>query len=296
MTRRSAPLLWLLLAALPMLGGCGQLPKPFQPEAKPNVIASLTRQATIRVVPPQGDGEAQSVPADPSAATAAIAEALGSQGLLTTTEETQTPTRRLVSIIAVDPQEDPQSLHSRVTIDWTLYEYEGSVLGRYRQEIDVLKAGWRLGVPGIYDDIAQDAAPRIAAFLERQGPEEVRLPGRPGASLHVLPVEGAPGNGNAALTREIVRYLKLDDLPVSNQPGERDLLVSGSVAITPQDDGTDLVEVMWQLLEPDGRELGIVDQANKVPAGSLNRSWDAAAPAIAQAAVPGIRDLLARSN
>jgi hypothetical protein len=90
----------------------------------------------------------------------------------------------------------------------------------------------------------------------------------------------------------MIRELKIAELPVVAEPGEKDLLVSGAISIERQADGNDIVTVMWHLLEPDGRELGKVEQQNRVVAGSVEGNWGRSAALIARAAAPGIIDLL----
>ena len=180
-------------------------------------------------------------------------------------------------------------------IDWTLYEYEGTVLGRHTQEFQTLRVAWTGGNAVVYSEVAQAVAPQIASFLAREAPEESRIAGWPGAKLVVLPVDGAGEEGNAAMTRAMIRQLKIADYPVEPEPSEKNLLVTGSIAITAQSDGTDLVTVIWRVLEPDGQEIGVVEQSNRVEQGSLERNWNRSASAIAGAAAPGIIDLLEQS-
>lgn len=280
--------LLVLIALLAPLAACGQLPKPFQPESRDNVIASLTRQATILVLPTRA-GEAEAPQPDETLMAEAVVHALNDQGLLSTVETPEGPSRRLSSVVRFLGRGD---LHDRIAIDWTLYEYEGTILGQFTQEASVLRAAWRDGNVEIYREVAGDAAPTIAAFLERNAPEETRVPGRPGANLVVLPVEGGGEEGNAALTRAMIRQLKIANYPVVPVAGDKDLLVAGAISTKDNGDGSETVRVAWQLLEPNGAEIGVVAQENRVASGSLDNNWNRAAAAIAQAAAPGIIDLM----
>ena len=52
------------------------------------------------------------------------------------------------------------------------------------------------------------------------------------------------------------------------------------------------IEIVWQLIRPDGSELGRITQRNQVHDGELEGAWGSLARAIAQAASNGIVDLL----
>ena len=54
------------------------------------------------------------------------------------------------------------------------------------------------------------------------------------------------------------------------------------------------VSVRWEVTSPDGKRLGDVKQANRVPAGALDRGWGEAAFAVAEAAAMGIFDIVKR--
>ena len=72
-------------------------------------------------------------------------------------------------------------------------------------------------------------------------------------------------------------------------------MVRGRVAVAQIDPDWEEITLVWHLQEA-GRttSLGEVSQANQVPAGSLNRSWGAAATGAAQGAADGLFDLLER--
>ena len=280
--------LLVLIALLTPLAACGQLPKPFQPEARDNVIASLTRQATILVLPTRA-GEAEAPQPDEAVMAEAVAQALNDQGLLSTVETPEGPSRRLSSVVRSVGHGD---LHDQLAIDWTLYEYDGTILGQFTQQASVLRAAWSGGNAEVYREVAEDAAPTIATFLERDAPEETRIPGRPGANLVVLPVEGGGEEGNAALTRAMIRQLKIAAYPVVPVAGDKDLVIAGAISTRDNGDGSETVKVAWRLLEANGEEIGVVAQENRVSSGSLESNWNRAAAAISQAAAPGIIDLL----
>ena len=52
--------------------------------------------------------------------------------------------------------------------------------------------------------------------------------------------------------------------------------------------------VDWSVIDPDGEEIGSINQANNIPAGALDGPWGDIAFAIATGATEGIVALLDR--
>jgi hypothetical protein len=112
----------------------------------------------------------------------------------------------------------------------------------------------------------------------------------------VYPVDGAPGDGNDLLRRAL--ELALDRAPVqlTTDVAENGHVVQGDVSITRLNTGNDRVVISWIVLDAHGKQIGVVDQDNVVPGGSLDRSWGAVAAPIADAALGGIVALLKESE
>ena len=60
--------------------------------------------------------------------------------------------------------------------------------------------------------------------------------------------------------------------------------------------GRQHVKVSWALQRADGSEIGEVSQENAVPAGSLDGPWGDIAFAVANAAAPGVAELIQRAK
>lgn len=119
--------------------------------------------------------------------------------------------------------------------------------------------------------------------------------GRP--TLRVRPVDGAPGDGGTALKRAMMAALgRAPDLVITEKDTPGTLLVACRVTVAPPVKGQQQVTVSWSLARADGTEIGRVDQANAVPAGSLDRYWGDVAYVVANAAADGILNLLQRSG
>lgn len=115
-------------------------------------------------------------------------------------------------------------------------------------------------------------------------------------ALVVVPVVGAPGDGGTALARAMALALKGRGAALAPEPDDTTLLVMGSVVVTDRDAGSQFIEVIWELLSPDGVRLGIVNQQNTIDAGVLDGPWGALAPVIASAGADGVIDLIDRTT
>lgn len=294
-SRRPAalPLALALLATLlaaALLSACGPLPRPFKPDDQKAAVdlRAISYESTVVVLPPDGD-----MPADPAPIAEALRDALLAEGLLATTWQGSDGALLLSGHARVEPLGGSRDL---LTAAWRIEGPQGP-LAAYEQRRALPSGAWQGSERAVLAEVAAEAAQALAPQLLGPGPEEARLPGFPGARLAVLPVTGAPGDGDQALTAALRIALERAELPVV-APGEdaetRDLAVRGEVAVTPAAGGKERVAILWRLEDPEGRELGRIDQANELPAGSLEGSWGRIAVLVARGAADGLADLLNR--
>ncbi len=111
-------------------------------------------------------------------------------------------------------------------------------------------------------------------------------------AVAVVPVKGSPGSGNAELTAAMRETLAKAGWPVLGVPRADALTIAGKVEMSKPTGGSQQVALRWTVTTPDGRPLGKVDQANGVPAGSLDAGWGDSAVPVAEAAATGIFDLI----
>jgi hypothetical protein len=111
-------------------------------------------------------------------------------------------------------------------------------------------------------------------------------------AVAVVPVKGSPGGGDAELTAAMRETLAKAGWPVLKAPRADALTIAGKVDVSKPTDGNQQVALRWTVTTPDGRPLGKVDQANGVPAGSLDAGWGDSAVPVAEAAATGIFDLI----
>lgn len=112
-------------------------------------------------------------------------------------------------------------------------------------------------------------------------------------AVAVMPVKGSPGSGDAELTAAMRRTLAEAGWPVVSKPQPDALTIVGRVKVAGAGQEQS-VAVNWEVKSPDGKTLGNINQANRVPAGALDRGWGDAAFAVAEGAAMGIFDLVKR--
>lgn len=105
-------------------------------------------------------------------------------------------------------------------------------------------------------------------------------------------VTGAGEAGNGELAGALARVLTDAGWPVQDGTPDNALMIEGDVALGEPNGDAQTVTLRWTVKAPDGQVLGAVEQANDVPAGSLDESWGEAADHAALAAAQGIFDLV----
>jgi hypothetical protein len=78
------------------------------------------------------------------------------------------------------------------------------------------------------------------------------------------------------------------------EPGSFD--VQGSVELSPPEQGRQRIVIRWFVKRADGTQVGDLEQANTVAAGSVEGNWDKLAPLVALAAVDSIIELISRER
>jgi hypothetical protein len=105
-------------------------------------------------------------------------------------------------------------------------------------------------------------------------------------------VKGAGEAGNGELAGALARVLTDAGWPVQEGSRDNTLMIEGDVRLEKPNGKAQTVTLRWTVKAPDGQILGAVEQANDVPAGSLDNGWGEAANHAALAAAQGIFDLV----
>ncbi|PZW45743.1 hypothetical protein C8P66_111159 [Humitalea rosea] len=146
---------------------------------------------------------------------------------------------------------------------------------------------------------AEAATPLVARLLatadaarRATDPELLRVGGPP--RLRLVPVRGAPGDGNASLTSRLREFLPNEGFAVQDVADGAGFAVEGIVRVSRDRVHTteDQADIQFIVTRRDGEELGRVAFVNNVPTGSLNGFWGDIADVIAQTAAPGIKQVI----
>jgi hypothetical protein len=267
-----------------LVAGCQPLPHPFEDDrpAPRAPIMSLRNTTSVAVAPVAGlEAEARDRLA------AAMASALQDLDVLASAESASRGSLNLVGAA--------RAAGSGVAVDWRLVDPAGRALGQGTGTAPVGLEALNRGDAAALRALAVAAAPEVAKLLQDDAPiapAEI-------ASLRqvvVLPVSGAPGNGGDALKLAMTAALTQAKLTVLPAQDAKALSVVGSVALDRPQNGQQHVAITWALIEPGGKQLGVVKQENAVPQGSLDGRWADVANLVAAAAAPGILAIIEKAE
>ncbi|MGG5887392.1 hypothetical protein ACLF3G_09660 [Falsiroseomonas sp. HC035] len=268
-----------------VLAGCTGLPQPFR--GRPGELARRLRQ------PP---GYRIAVPA--------------SSMLLLTDEDSASLSRAFAQALVAS--EVPAVPGPGLPLDWQLVaaaeRQSDQVVPRYAlRDADGQALGMLIGQPvparewveggaPLHARLAAETAPRLATLVgridaqRRTGDERAVGSGPP--VLRLLPVRGAPGDGNSSLTARMRERLATLGFQVQEEAQGAQFAVQGEVSVVPSRPGQQRVEIVWIVSRRDGEDLGRVLQLNEVPTGTLRGLWGDVAYVVAQEASGGIRDVV----
>jgi hypothetical protein len=269
-----------------LLTSCQPLPHPFEDDrpAPRAPIISLRNTTSVAVAPVAGlDSDARDQLA------AAMASALQDLDVLASAESSS---RGSLSLLGT-----ARTVGSGVEVDWRLVDANGQALGQGSSSAAVGLDALNRGDAAALKALALAAAPDVAKLLQDDAPI---APAEIASLRHVvvLPVSGAPGNGSDALKLAMTAALTQARLTVlPDEPGSnKTLSVVGSVTLDRPQNGQQHITITWALIEPDGKQLGVVKQENAVPQGSLDGRWGDVANFVAAAAAPGILAIIEKAE
>ncbi|HEY4134717.1 MAG TPA: hypothetical protein VGO34_05835 [Alphaproteobacteria bacterium] len=298
-----------LLAALLLLAGCGDPPSPFvhqTPFGNPLLRPGL--RAGVVVAPVATP--AHDVPGD--VITDAVVLALRDADIPALTgAEAVAGTAQAPKPVGPPPPGPAKSvnvvprptLHGEILqpdatgpmrLNWRLVAPDGHEITHFVSEPRVAAADWQTVSPQLRSAIADDVVRGIDRYLddaEGLPPEMKALP-----KVTIAGVDGVPGAGPQAMSRALEYHLKQAGLTVGDNLADDGAIIMGAISVKPAaargGQPQDNLRVAWTVLRADGRELGVISQANDVPHASLQGAWGDLAFLIAEAAAPGIIDLL----
>ena len=272
--------------ALLALAACGDLPQPFR--GNPGGMAGrLVVPPPYRLAVPPSEA-AMLTSTESEAFAKAIAEAL---------------LKREVPAVA----EAPLPLDWRLTIDmrlegnrvvprYALFDPDGAPQG-VAEGSAIPARDWSRPSAALFADVANDASRRAADLLLRA--EAARKSTNPAAlaasgppRLYLLPVRGAPGDGNDSLTARMQESLGDYGILAQDVADGAGFAADGRVNVVPVGRGMQRVEILWIISRRDGQELGRVLQMTEIQAGLLDRHWGDIAFAVAAEAAGGVQRVI----
>jgi len=273
----------LILGMVALLAACGDLPQPYRGRAGGDA-AQLAAPPGQRVAVPRSD--------------ALLLDTVGADRFA----QSMADALRVAEVPAVAAEPLPLDWRvglavtrrgNDVVLRYTLRDADGGELGSAEapavdradwaeQSEEMRRASTRVAARNLAAMILRAEAARKAtepAALAAGGPPRIRL----------VPVGGAPGDGNSALTARMSDFLTQAGFLISDSATAASFAVQGLVNVTPGGaPGVQRVEILWVVSRRDGEELGRVLQLNEIPAGSLDRFWGDVAFAAAQEAAGGM--------
>jgi len=268
--------------------GCGPLPQPFR--GNPGRTARrLARPPAYRIAVTE-PADARLLEADARILVESLVEALAAQDLL----------------VVSGPG---------LPLDWRLSlltEWQGGIVlprfilrdadGRLLGEVTARPMpgrDWVEGGPPVLRAVTAAVAPAIADLAaardaERRTGDATTAGGPP--IIRLLPVTGAPGDGNRSLTARMRERLTALGLRVQDGAEGAAFALSGQVTLAPVSRTQQRIEIVWTVSRRDGEDLGRVLQLNEIPAGSLNGLWGDVALVVAEEAAGGVRDVIANAG
>lgn len=276
--------LLVIFAVVVLLAGCERLPRPFQSEAPgDNDLLMLPDRSGIAVAPATGD-----VPGDGTALGAAMAEQLRAENIPADLGVGNSQSRWLLVHVdsLAEPADGPRGLPLRIA--WELFEADGTPLSSYEQRLTVSAGPWMRGQPELLDSIVEEAAPRIARWVQGPEAEEAKLPGYPpGTALAVPDVASEESGAGAALSRALRRTLDARGLPLVENAQPGDVVIEGRLDLGPKVGSLVPLELVWTVRRAGEDEtIGDLRQANQVPERELARGWPRLSRLIVQAVTP----------
>jgi len=111
-------------------------------------------------------------------------------------------------------------------------------------------------------------------------------------SLFVPDIANAPGDGGKTLPLALRRALGASGMTVVAAHSAGVLRIEGQILLSDLNAAEQLVNLNWRVLDPQGVEIGRIDQSNPVAKGRLEGNWGEVAYSAAAGAAEGIIPLL----
>lgn len=277
---------FLAALALLALAACGDLPQPFR--GNPGGMAGrLVAPPAYRLAVPPSEAVMLTA-AESEAFAKAVAAALLKREVPAVAEAPLPLDWRLAMDMRLDG--------NRVIPRYGLFDPDGAPQG-VAEGSAIPARDWARPNAALFAEVANEASRRAADLLLRA--EAARKSTNPAAlsssgppRLYLLPVRGAPGDGNQSLTARMQEALGDQGILAQDVADGAGFAADGRVNVVPVGRGLQRVEILWIVSRRDGQELGRVLQMNEIPSGLLDRHWGDIAFAAAAEAAGGVQRVI----
>ena len=176
-------------------------------------------------------------------------------------------------------------------IHWTLFDEKGEDIGNYSQGVEGNRLQWEYGDPVIIRAVGKGAATPILSMI-REDADVIPAAAPIRTALLIMPVLGAPSNGNQMLTRAIDAAVKAAGYATTDDPAQAGYILQGLVDVAVPESGRQKVLIVWKVTTGDGRDVGQASQENTLPQESLSGPWDRVAVTVVAAVFGSIDQML----
>jgi hypothetical protein len=304
-----------LLAAL-ALAACASTPRPFEHDSTSDVAFSPKQDKTeVTIATPANMPSAMA-----ERVAAALAIELQAYGVIAAVQPAQAP---LKIAGAMSTRDSGSGTGIEIEIEWFLFGGRG-IQGPVVSKTQAQAQDYAEATDRLVSRIAQHAAPRVATLMGRPPTFEPRSPGQIAAGVNIPDpndpasiqpaaagtpaqgappvvkvmvgtIAGAPSDGNRQLFSGMRRALGSNKIVVIDKGGPDTFTVAATVTLTPIDDRQGQLVVRWVLKDPNGKEVGNIEQSNPVPLAAARGSWVGFGDIVAAAAVEGVLELLEKA-
>jgi hypothetical protein len=260
------------------LTACQPLPRPFEHDpGTPNDLLRLSDSSGI-VVLPVADAPPDTAHRLAERMVASLID-LGIPAYVGTGNRTSL----FLAGEVIDPGRDAH-------IVWALYDAQGAALGRHEQTIEGTPVDlWARADPDLMTQLADDAAVWIARHIQQDEAAEVVPP-----PIFIGPVEGIAAHEAERLQVALRQSLRRLGSGVAAQRSAESLVASARVTLTPLVDQRMEVAIVWVVADPNGTEIGRIDQASPFAAAAVRDHWNRLALDAGLAAAAGMIEMVSR--
>jgi hypothetical protein len=177
-----------------------------------------------------------------------------------------------------------------LTTQWQIKEADGKIIAGFQTKQETSQEAYEKGDADLIQALVDRTGAFIAATL--QPDTAARTDHISEKNVAVLGVEGAPGNGNEALSKAMQATLHEAGISLAGNIEDASLTLVGHVDLVALSEDSERVLIQWWLMDREGRVLGTLGQENEVPSGSLSDHWEAVAYDIALANIPALKEIL----